>query len=86
MSGDQVDAFASHLAFRGSEDLDFRKKAPTPRSIAREQGKVADGGLRADVEIRQRRVPHAAAAAVQQESLSGQEAALPRVGVRAGTA
>jgi hypothetical protein len=71
--GRQVFALASHLAFRGSEDLGFRKIALIARSIAREQGKVADGGVRADVEIRQRRAPQAAAAAVQLEALPGQE-------------
>jgi hypothetical protein len=40
---------ASHRAFRGSEDLDFRKIPPIARRIPREQGNVADGGVPADV-------------------------------------
>src|ERR1035437_6540611 len=45
------------LAFRGGEDLDCRKIAAIARSIAREQGKVSDGGVRANVEIRGERGP-----------------------------
>ncbi len=51
VSGHHSITTASHLAFRGSEDLDFGKAAPKARRIAREQGKVADGCVGADVEI-----------------------------------
>ena len=70
-------ATASHLGFCGSEDFDGRKIAAIARSITREQSKVSDGGVRANVEVRQRRGPLSSAAAVQQEALPGQEAGIP---------
>jgi len=60
----RVPAVASFPAFRRSEDLDCWKIAVITRSITCEQGKVLDDSVRANVEIRQRRVPQASAAAV----------------------
>src|ERR1039457_6511188 len=73
-------ATASHLGFYWSEDLDGRKIAAIAHRITREQSKVSDGGVRGNVEIRQRRAPQSSAAAVQQEALPGQEAGFPGQG------
>ena len=68
------------VAFSGSEDLGSWKIAAIARGIAREQGKMSDGGVCADVEIRQGRCPRASATPVQQEALPGQENGFPGQG------
>jgi hypothetical protein len=62
---------ASGLPFRWSEDLESREIAAIARRITREQGKVSDGGMRTNVEIRQRQAPQTSTAAVRAEALIG---------------
>src|ERR1039458_3590741 len=68
---------ASHPAPGRSEDLDCRKIALIACGIAREQRQVSDGGVCADVEIRQGRGPRSPASSVSQEALSRQETGFP---------
>jgi hypothetical protein len=44
---------------------------------------VSDGGMRTNVEIRQRRAPQTSTAAVREEALPGQETGFPGVGIQA---
>src|ERR1039458_10003073 len=70
-------ALASHPALGRSEDLNGRKIALIACGIAREQRQVSDGGVCADVEIRQGRGPRSPASSVSQEALSRQETGFP---------
>jgi hypothetical protein len=77
VAGCPTPAIESDLWFRGSQDLNCRKIATIARHITREQGKMSHGGVRANVEVRQRRTPRTSATAVFKEALPRQKKGFP---------
>src|SRR5205823_714082 len=61
-----------------AENLDFREIGPITSGVAREDCKLFNTGMGANIEIRQRRVPGSAPAAISKETLARQKSSFPR--------